>query len=65
MTTVDTFTNVMRGISFGIAVGLVYMVFETIRYWRAEHRKRPIDWRKDFPEYRCAKDTHVKVVDDG
>ena len=26
------------------------------------HRPRPFDWVRDAPEYRRAKDAHVKVV---
>jgi hypothetical protein len=62
MTAVDTFTNVMRGLSFGIAVGFVALVFETTRYWWTNHRKRPVDWQKDFPEYRIPKAGHVERI---
>lgn len=43
--------------AFVLAVSYLVYVFVSLK-----RAKRPVDWEKDYPEYRHAKDTHVKVV---
>jgi hypothetical protein len=46
--------------SLGLIWGL-YLLGSAARDY-VVHTRRPLDWERDFPEYRCPKDGHVKVV---
>lgn len=50
----------LAAISFGLFCGALAYLVRT--FWGLTHHHRPFDWEIDAPEYRCAKDTHVRVV---
>jgi hypothetical protein len=46
-----------------IGAAWVTIGFEVVeRYRRRPRGRRPFDWHRDAPEYRYAKDRHVKII---
>jgi hypothetical protein len=62
---VDTFTNVLRAVTFGLSLAFVLLVAECLRYWwtHRRHRQRLYDWEVEDPELRPERPrSHVRVV---
>ena len=50
----------LAALSFAAFIGsTTYLV---IKFWHWAHSERPVDWERDYPEFRHAKETHVKVT---
>jgi hypothetical protein len=50
-------------VAAGITAGaLMFMAYPFLERLVARRRPRPYDWHKDAPEYRYAKDRHVKII---
>lgn len=55
---VNGFVWDLWAIAFGLIVaGIIWLVRDL-----SENVDRPHDYEKDWPEFRCPKDSHVKVM---